>query len=142
MQILSKKDSTPKKKEEVDFQSPTKQNPPTHPLNLPPQPSIPQSKNRIPHKRPQQPPHAPTPKPTQQQHHDGIQTEKAEVLELEMRVDDVGGEDGGGGEGAGEGGEKGVAPAEMAEGEEGVPGELVWGGGGCGWGLLLRGWGG
>lgn len=39
-----------------------------------------------------------------------------------MRIEEVGGGEGGGGEGAGEGGEEGVASAEVAEGEEGVPG--------------------
>ena len=39
-----------------------------------------------------------------------------------MRVEEIRGAEGGGGEGAGEGGEEGVAPAEMAEREEGVPG--------------------
>ena len=39
-----------------------------------------------------------------------------------MRIEEVGGAEGGGCEGAGEGGEEGIAPAEVAEGEEGVPG--------------------
>ena len=39
-----------------------------------------------------------------------------------MRIEEVGGAEGGGGEGAGEGGEEGVAAAEVPEGEEGVPG--------------------
>lgn len=59
-----------------------------------------------------------------------------------MRIKKIGRADGGGGEGASEGGEERVAPAEVAEREEGVPGELVRGGG-CGvWGLVRGGGGG
>ena len=39
-----------------------------------------------------------------------------------MRIEKVRRRDGGRGKGAGEGGEEGVASAEVAEGEEGIPG--------------------
>lgn len=76
--------------------------------------------DRIPQKRPQQPPDPAAAEGDQAEHEEGVQTEEVDLLHVERR--EGGHAARGREEGAEEGGGEVVAAAGFAQGEEGIPG--------------------